>query len=171
MDDRTVIEYLVRKYGAELYRYCLYGVGGDRKMAEDVLGEVWLVVVRKAAKLRFGKDIKTYLLRVADNCIKRAKKADAEKRCHERSLEEWAERSGDKLAEYDEYFSDPRGDDELLEALATRFSEEDRSLFVMRFIEKKTYAEISEKTGTPISTVAFRISKMKEYAKTIINKL
>ena len=156
MIEREELERLVAANAVPLYRYCLYRLGGDVSLAEQTVSDVWLVLLKKQAALRGGRDMRAFLYRTADRCAKHNAEAARRRNMNIAPLEEWCAE-----AVSDEYFREERGDEELIRSLEEKIPPEYRELFRMRFIEKADLAAIVGATGLPYSTVRYRLEKIK----------
>jgi|GEM_PF-1803865 len=171
MSDNIELERLVEKYGRMLGKYCLKRLDYDEKLSKEVVSDVWYVIIRKKKEINFGGGIKKYLFKVADKCILRSRSEREKKRQRELPYGE-AYSAIDREKNYcDIYFGDERGDDELLLVAMEKLPEDQRELFRLRFIEKMTLQEISVKTGIPVSTVGFRLEKIKSQIRKIAKEL
>ena len=165
MIEKEELERLVAENAKPLFRYCYYKLGGDMDLTEQTVSDVWLVVVKKAPTLRGGKDMRAYLYRTADNCIKYNLKESRKQRSMRAPIEEWYAATETAQGKDDEYFRDGRDADEVAKDVMESLPEDLREIFMMRFIEKKKFAEIVEATGMPYSNVRYRIELIRRHVR------
>ncbi len=169
MIEREELERLIAENAKPLFRYCLYRLGGNEDLTEQTVSDVWLVLVKKSAVLRGGKDMRAFLYRTADRCIKHNIDKHKRRLDSTASFDEWKTSVSESTTE-DDYFKDDRSDDELLEETARKLPEEQRELFRMRFIEKMKLSEIVSSTGLPYSSVRYRIELLKREVVRIVRE-
>ncbi len=165
MDDMQEYEVVVKAYSKPLYRYCYHKLCGDRCLTEETLNDVFAVVYQKWDSLN-KTNIRAYLYRVADNCIKHNRSMHQKYYIHNRSLEEISSTdSGDTLYCTDEYFLRDIDEDKAIERIKVALPPEDFKLFSFRYIHKKTLMQIVTETGLPYSSVRLRLQRIEEAAK------
>jgi RNA polymerase sigma-70 factor (ECF subfamily) len=147
--DEAAFEELVGSYSSRL-RYFLRKMLGEADRAEDVLQEVWLLVLRGLPKLADPGAFPAWLYRIA----------------RDRTCRELRERRPLRPLEDTDLAEEP-GDDIRLEdaehihAALNELAPEHREVLVLRFLESMTYEEIARVTSCPVGTVRSRI----HYAK------
>ena len=171
MINKEELNKLVEDNIKDLYKYCLERSGGDEDIAEKAVSDVFLSLSEKRKKLRAGPRFKAYLYRTADNRLKRLFSERAETAKRELPLEALNYIDGEGNAAVDSYFKDERDDAELLSSAAKLLPEKLSTLFRLRFIEKKSYREISEETGIPASTVRLRVMKAAKLTEKNIERI
>ena len=169
MFDESEYERIVREYAKALYRYCLARTH-DKELAEETLNDVFEVLFVKWDSLNVGDNIRAYLYRVADNCIKH--NLQKKKRYYEKteSFVELVEKGilTDKYVE-DDYFGSPDMTESRITQIHEALDEESKLLFKYRYIEKLTLNEVSQKLGVPYSTLRYRLFKLEEQIKNIVS--
>lgn len=80
MFDIHEFEKIAVKYRKPLFKYCYYRLHNDTTLAEETVNDIFLVLYRKWDELDLNGNIRAYLYRVADNCIKH--KVRGEKTSH-----------------------------------------------------------------------------------------
>lgn len=164
---------IVKKYRKPLFIYCYYRLKQNKTLTEETVDDVLHILYKKWDTLDLDGNIRAYLYRVADNCIKRSLEKYNRYYKRNESLEEAFENGRlDNLYHYDDYFSDEEFTDKSrIEQIKKALPEEYREIFVYRFVEKKTLKDISALTGIPYSSLRLRIKKIELMAKDEIKKL
>ncbi len=173
MNDISEYMRIVEIYQESLYRYCFYKLSKNNTLADEAFDDVIHVLYQKWDTLDTGDNIKAYLYRVADFCIKNCRKKYYSYYEHNESLEENIERNMfDNIAIEDEYFvSDECSDEAYIKEITESLPEEYKEIFVYRFVEKKTINEISELVGIPYSSLRLRISKIEKIVRQKIKEI
>lgn len=65
--DRTVIDEIVRRYYDALFGYLLRLTGGRRALADDLLQETWIRMMRGIAQYQYPRPFKSWLYAIATN--------------------------------------------------------------------------------------------------------
>lgn len=167
MIDKTKIEALVKEVGPELYRYCLYKLWPDRDAASETMSDIWMVLCRKWDKLDQSRNIKAYLYAVADRCIMSTKRRLKKKRANEVPLDD----TSLAVDQTDDYFARAKSDEEILTDFEEELPEDQRDVYHMYFIEKKTIREIASAKGITYYRARDSIETIKETVKKIVNKV
>ena len=154
--DRSALVELIEQYQAPL-RYFVARLLEDPEMAEDILQDTWLSVMRKIHTLRQLETFSTWLYRVARNNVYK----QLRKKKHLYLLEE------DVAAPRDNEEPNFSPEDaakihECLEALRPEY----REVLMLRFLEQMSYEQISQVIGCKVGTVRSRI----HYAKRALNR-
>lgn len=163
---------LINKYRAELYRYCLALSNGDSVMADETFSDVLKVVYDKWDSLKKGERFRIYLYSTAKMCNKALRRK--KKLHHKRYLSLDSALAEGVLTEdeyYDKYFTDDTPVEVYIKKIESVLSEEDRVLFSLRYIEKRTLLEISELTAVPYSTLRYRYFKLEKQVREEIRKI
>lgn len=173
MVDNNEYMRIVKKNRKPLFKYCYYRLMNNVTLAEETLDDILHVLYKKWDTLDLNGNIRAYLYRVADNCIKHNLENYSRYYKHNASLEEALE--NDKLGDvyqYDDYFQDDfLTDEKYIEQIKQALPEKYREIFIYRFINKKTIIQISELTGIPYSSLRLRISKIESMVKNEIKKI
>ena len=125
---------------------------GDRALAEDLVGETFLRVLRSRRKFdRRRASVKTWIYTIALNCLRDdARRRGAEARALERAH---ALTGPDVGSGWDQIVSDR---DALARALAT-LSDEEREAVTLRYGADLTVPEIAKVLGEPLQRVEGRV--------------
>ena len=154
------IDAFLASYLEKLFRYCYVKLDFDRRMAEEAVNETCLEIIKKKKTLKKGH-LDAYMLRVADNVIKRLTSDKESRRLHEVSLESYMA-NGENLVVKDSYFEDVVEGKDIVEAIYRKLPDDCREIFLLRFRDGLKLEEISKRTGMPYSTVRLRIEKIKK---------
>ncbi len=165
MIEKEELERLIAVNAKPLYRYCYYRLCGDEQLTEQTVSDVWLVLVKKQGTLRGGKDMRAFLYRTADLCMKHNLEKQKKQNSVRAPIEEWYSSEERSVGKEDEYFKDNADYDGLIHEVERGLEGELLEIFTMRFVEKKKLSEIVEKTGIPYSNVRYRIELIKRHVR------
>ena len=162
--DASAFRQLLDRYGDRLFNFILRNVR-SREVAEELLQEVFLRVVRRAETFRRQSKFSTWLYTIARNlCIDTARKArhrrtlslDRPLGRHEREGATLLDQVSDGAPGPDRRTRDERFRRALQDALAA-LPDEQREVFVMREFEGLKFREIATVVGIPENTVKSRM--------------
>ena len=163
--DERAFARLVERHERAVYAFCLRMLG-EPAAAEDALQEVFLRVVKSAARYRPTARFTTFLFTIARNhCLDFQRKARHRKTTSlDRPLKD-SEGSGGTVVEHTADERSPAPDRGihsaqlrvLLEAALAELSEEQREVFLMRQYGGLPFKEIAEVVGVPENTVKSRM--------------
>ena len=172
MVDIEKFESLVRKYQKSLFQYCYYRLKENKPLTEETFNDILTVLFQKWDTLDLDSNIRAWLYRVADNCIKHNLEKYNSFYDHNDSLDSHIERSLVHEMVFDEYFSDPNIDEEeYIYIIRDKLPQEYQAIFTYRYIEKKTITETAELVGIPYSSLRLRLKKMDVIIRAEIKKL
>jgi len=146
--DRDAFEQLFGRYQPRL-RYFVQGLCGDQAGAEDVLQDVWVVVIRKISKLRRVESFPAWIYRIARN------KVYEKSRRQQQTVPLDEEQLPADMADDNHMFSAEQAA-EIHKALG-RIQAKHREVLILHFLEAMPYKEIAEVVGCRIGTVRSRI--------------
>jgi len=149
--DAKSFSELVDIYGNRLYGY-FYRLTGNRAVADDLLGELFVKLVERIRSYRGGA-FESWLFVVASNIFHDYLR---DKQRRQKMLD--ARRS--ELQEQRRQFKEPDG--ELVDKLARHLSRLDgdtRELIMLRFYSGLSFREIAEMRGEPIGTTLTRVHR------------
>jgi len=153
--DSSALVELIERYQAPL-RYFVTRLLEEPQMAEDVLQDTWLAVVRKIHTLRRFDTFSTWLYRVARNNVYK----QLRKRKHLCLPQE--DLAAPKANE--EPLFSPEDAARVHECLE-RLSPEYKEVLMLRFLEQMSYGQISQVIGCKVGTVRSRIHYAKRALK------
>ncbi len=155
-----------------MYRYCLPRLGNDYTLTEETVNDIMTVLFEKWDTIDLEENIRAYLYRVADNCIRYTLRKHNKYYHHNESYEEALENSRLDVGEQmDEYFCSEATDEEYMWRIRDALPEEYRELFVLRYVEKKTICDISRITGIPYSSLRLRLRKTEDCVRNEIKQI
>lgn len=130
--------------------------------ADDLLQQVFLQVFRTLSQFSGQSRFETWLYRVSVNESLQHLRKQRRRRCV--SLEsDFMDRQPDQERDFDHK--------ELMERALARLEPELRSLFLLREVEKQSYAEIAAALQIPEGTVASRLSRARQLLKQYLVEL
>lgn len=173
MVDNSEYMRIVKKYRKPLFKYCYYRLMENKTLTEETIDDIIHILYQKWDTLDLNGNIRAYLYRVADNCIKH--NLENYNRYYQRneSLEEAIDNNRfDYVEQYDDYFLDDETPEEVyIERIKQALPDEYKEIFIYRYIEKKTLMETSELTGIPYSSLRLRISKIEKLIRDEVKRL
>lgn len=174
MFDLHEFEKIADKYRKSLFKYCYYRLNNDTTLTEETLNDIFMVLYRKWDELDLNKNIRAYLYRVADNCIKHNMESNNKYYSNVIPMDEAVEKHGlDDVGYFDDYFQemDEHDTQEYICRIKALLPVEYQEIYDYRYIQKKTLTEISEIIGLPYSTLRLRLSKLEPLIRDEIKKI
>ena len=159
--DKNALKLIYEEYLPYLYTV-IFGVLGNREMAEDVSADCFIKLWQNADKYRPGNGHRAYLATMARNLAL----DELRKRKHEILQEEDDDTPGMDAA------SDADTETEAISGISVtaameKLDEKERRIIDMKVLSDMTFKEISEILGVPMGTVTWRyregIKKLKHY--------
>jgi RNA polymerase sigma factor (sigma-70 family) len=147
-NDEAAFEALVRRHGRMVLGVCRR-ILGNRHDAEDAFQAAFLVLVRKAAKIRPAGMVGNWLYGVAHRTALEARRSIAKRRQKEAQVAPRAATQEDTLAHLR-----PLLDQEL-----PRLPDKYRAVLVLCDLEGRTRKEAAQQLGQPEGTIASRLSR------------
>ncbi len=158
LGDRMAWESLVHRWHPRLWRF-IFGMLGDRPVAEDVLQNVWLRVVRSLVRLREPERLEAWMYQIARNVIADRFREQYRRPVHDEFVEEVCPDDG---------FSSIDLNDSLRSAL-TQLHPIDRETVVLYYLEEKTLDEVAGICGVPAGTVKSRLHRARRQLGEFMN--
>lgn len=164
---------IVNQYKKPLFKYCFYRLMNNTTLAQETLDDVFYVLYKKWDNLDLNGNIRAYLYRVADNCIKHNLTRFNRYYKNNESLEEAVENRKSDIAYYiDDYFNDSAFDETIyIEKIKQLLPEEYQKIFVYRYIEKRTLTETANLIGISYSSLRLRITKIDAMIRDVIKNI
>ena len=159
---------LVERYEKSLKRYILRISNISQTESEDVLQNIFLKAYLNLND--FDKDLKfsSWLYRIAHNeVISNFRKRSARRLDELASLEDWQEISDLKSIESEFDFKITK--DQLYRVL-NLMEDRYREILVLKFLEERSYQEISDILERPMGTIATLINRAKKQFRDMANK-
>lgn len=146
------------KYADMLYRLCLFRLHGDEMMATDLVQESFYRAGVELAKWKDIQNLKSFIFRIATNLI-----IDLSRKVKTESLDE---------KEEDEYIPEAtipsperqayaQIEIERMYGILDELPEQDRDLFLLRFVEDITPKELAEMLHVDINALTVRLHRLK----------
>jgi RNA polymerase sigma-70 factor (ECF subfamily) len=155
--DQTALALLVRRHHAPLLSYLYRVVGGDHPLAEDLVQETLLRVVRQRT-YQSGRPFRPWLYTIATNLARdHFKSAAVRQSLQQRDGEEALLHLRDPQVSPEERVLAAEKRDEVRTALA-QLREEYRVVILLRFYQGLSLLEIAETLRIPVGTVKSRLS-------------
>jgi RNA polymerase sigma-70 factor (ECF subfamily) len=145
--DRDAIAALYRAHVQAIYRYISYRVP-DSALADDLTAEVFLRMVESLPHYSVnGAPFEAWLYRIAA-----ARVADYYRRRNSRPLEALTDDEPDRADSPEGTIQGAEEKDELRAALR-KLTDEQQDILLLRFVERKSHAEVAAITGKSVSAV------------------
>jgi RNA polymerase sigma-70 factor, ECF subfamily len=145
--DETAITTLYQTYVEKIYRYIAYRVPTTND-AEDLTGEVFVKMVEGLPNYRFtGAPFESWLYRIAS-----ARVADWYRKAKRNEQVELTEQLSDSKPSPEESLLENVELDLLREAIKI-LNEEQKQVLLLRFVERKSHAEVSAIIGKSVSAI------------------
>ena len=163
--EGRAFELLYNRHERGIYHYALRSCG-QPEVANELMQEVFLRVVRYAAKYKPEAKFSTWLYTIARNlCIDRARKT---RRVSERSLQETLGSEGEGGTTRQDMLVDEAASSSLMSHERAQFMqalhqaldtlpEEQREVFLLKEVSGLKFREIAEVVGAPVPTVKSRM--------------
>lgn len=164
--NESAFDELVRRHERGVLNY-FYRMLQNRQIAEELTQEVFLALVKNAARYQPTAKFTTYMYTIASNMVS---KEWLRRKRRPRMLSlfaPWAGRDGDERFHPLEHVKDSRADtiaafrrEEVSEAILDALQnlpEHQREAFVLRRFQDMSYQEISEITRVPVGTAKSRV--------------
>lgn len=161
--DERGFDALVEGYSARLYGY-LYRLVGSRELADDLLQEVFVRVVRRVGDYHHDGRFEAWLFRIASNVardqVRRARRrgrvtfasgpvADEEAASSHEDREARSDARPERRMELAEQV-------DRLQGALTELSPAEREVIMLRHFSDLSFKEIAETMGTPVGTALAR---------------
>jgi RNA polymerase sigma-70 factor (ECF subfamily) len=165
--DSAAMDALLSAHQDRVYRTALGLLGGDAEAAFEVAQEVLVSVFRHLEQFRGESRFSTWLYRMTVNFSKNRSVATGRRNARFVSLDA-PPKGDDEEARPREHATErpsPREEaagGEMMTLLMARMEElpeEFRSVLVLRYVEDRSYEEISETLGVPLGTIKSRINR------------
>lgn len=155
----TLMNECYDKYRTRLFNYCLSRLNGSRELADDCVQETFIVFYDKLISGNRFDDPKTFLYRTANNFVNRQKQRIAKELKHQVPLE-----SAEEIGVTDEEFNaklDLIDYEKLAQILIDCLSEEEKELYILRYVKRISVEEISVKAGISRPAASMRLVRLK----------
>jgi RNA polymerase sigma-70 factor (ECF subfamily) len=155
------ITQLYDRFGEAMYRYLAVKLGSPDD-AEDVLQEVFYRLARHSFRLRFVRNLRAFVFRVARN--------EANRCLHRKIRNEQTAESTSAFAESFRrtYASPDEGSERVIAEALAQVPENQREVLILKILEGLTFREIAAANGESTNTVASRYRYGIEKLRTIL---
>ena len=143
------IESLFDQFGEAMYRYLTIKLGSARD-AEDVLQEVFFRLVKYSTRLRFVRNLRVFVFRVARN--------EAERFLRSKIQEEKLARQPELLTEVlrQSYLGPDESSERFISEALAKVPNDQREVIVLKIFEGMTFNEIADISAESSNTIASR---------------
>ena len=159
MVDNDEFDAIYVKYKGQIHRFCYLKLGSvsmGSELAEEAANDVFMALWEHWDELDRGEKLRAWLYKTAQNVVLNKLRTER-RRAPQDYIEDFAVQ--DKLegmSVSDEYFAADLDEKRFAEHMKTKLTDEEYSLFLERFVRKRTYDAISKQSGVPYSTVRLR---------------
>ncbi len=151
--DEGAFRALYERYRRQIFIYCLRLLRDDRDLAMDAMQDIFIRVHKKRDRYSSGTNFAGWIHTIARNiCLN-----------FHRDAPDYV--SFDEMTTLEPSYEETERDVGLRDQLTReidRLPEAYREVLILREYEERTYQEIVDITGLPMSTVKFRIFKARE---------
>jgi RNA polymerase sigma-70 factor, ECF subfamily len=154
--DTDALSTLVERHHSPLVGFLYRMTGGDRALAEDLVQEAFLRVLRAIARYEYTRPFKPWLYAIAANLSR-----DHFKRAETRRTEAVPDEAMGQVADED---ASPEGrviagdEAEHVAAAVAALPDHQRAAVILRYYQGLSLAEIADTLGVPVGTVKSRLS-------------
>lgn len=151
--DEGAFRTLYERYRRQIFIYCLRMLKDDRDMAMDAMQDIFIRVHSKRDRYADGTNFAGWIHTIARNICLNVHRDNPD------------HISFDEAVIPDDGYDGMEGDVGLRDQLAReidRLPDTYREVLILREYEERSYQEIADITGLPMSTVKFRIFKARE---------
>lgn len=161
VDDRAVFSCLIERYEAKLRRYLFRLMPGMGEDAEDVLQDVFLKVYVNARGFDPSLSFSSWIYRIAHNeAVGWLRKKKARPETVELGDDDF--QTFVASVEEDVYSRDQALTQDVVARTLGAMREKYRTVLVLKFLEQKSYEEISDILRVPMGTVATLVHRAKK---------
>ncbi len=169
MFDEEKFNAIVSEHSKALWLYCFNKLK-KKDLADETLNDILSVLWKKWDRIDTENNIRAYLYRVADVCIKH-NQSKAFKYYERNDSYEQTISNLEGYSYTDVYFNDKPGEESNnLLIIKRSLDSEYQEIFEYRYIQKKTIEEIVGIMNIPYSTLRYRLLKMEKRIREIIEK-
>jgi RNA polymerase sigma factor (sigma-70 family) len=126
---------LVRRHVDAIYSFAVRRVGGDAHLAEEVVQDVFITLARQAASVSRHPLLIGWLFRTTRNLAANAVRSDRRRRAHEMEIQCMEAENVDRDIEWSQLAP-------LLDGALEKLGERDRTVILLRFVQRQTFATI-----------------------------
>ena len=151
--DANSFEILFHKYYQELCNYSM-GILGDAEKAEDVVQDAFVYLWENRQKINITISLKSYLYQSVRNGALKIIRTQALEQHHMPRLTEFIE-----YLEKSEFSEDELIKLQKIEQAIDELPSQCKNVFLMSFMDQKSYKQISDELGVSLNTVKTHVSK------------
>ena len=151
--DANSFEILFHKYYQELCNYSM-GILGDAEKAEDVVQDAFVYLWGNRQKIDITISLKSYLYQSVRNGALKIIRTQALEQHHMPRLTEFIE-----YLEKSEFSEDELLKLQKIEQAIDELPSQCKNVFLMSFMDQKSYKQISDELGVSLNTVKTHVSK------------
>jgi RNA polymerase sigma factor (sigma-70 family) len=156
---------LVRRHIDGVYSSALRRVGGNCQLAEDVTQVVFTSLAQNALRLRGHPALAAWLYVTTRNHAANAVRGEIRRRNREREAHAMIEDSTDRTESADWSRVGP-----VLDSAIDQLGEEDRSAIVLRFVDKRTFADIGAALHVSEDAARMRVERALERLRGVLKR-
>lgn len=154
-----------KRYYSAIYRFCLSKLKNDRNSVEDIVQEAYLVLYNKYLDGVEVKFVQAFLLKTADNLIKK-RYAELAKIQNQVPIDEVVH-----IPSQNQDLDERLSFEEYSRQISDALNDTDAELFSMRYVEELKIDEIAERMNMSISAVTTRLSRIRNKLQKIFTDM
>ncbi|MEE1012676.1 MAG: sigma-70 family RNA polymerase sigma factor [Acutalibacteraceae bacterium] len=161
----ALLQECYNEYRIKLFNYCLSRLDGIREAADDCVQETFIVFYDKLLEGEQFGNPRAFLYRTADNFVKRQKQKAASELRREVPLE-----SVSDIGVNDEYIAklDEIDFEECAEKLINTLTDEEKTIYDLRYIRKLGVEDVAEKLGISRPAASMRLMRLRNKITTMV---
>lgn len=163
LTNKTVSD-CYEKYYQSICKYCRVRLGKFSQHAEDCVHDAFLVLCNKLSEGETVDQPRAFLYRTADNFVKRTVESCLKQQNQTVDIDEAAE----KIAAPPDSVPDDFDYDECARIIIEMLTAEEKQLYELKYMERKSLKEISEILSITPTATAKRTSRLRSRIKDLI---
>ncbi len=153
--EKSAINGLVERHNDALLGYLYRMTGGDRALAEDLLQETFLRVLRNIHQYQEGRPFKAWLYAIATNAARNHYTSAESRRTDSAASDDLPDVPDEHQADEDLIHAD---ETQAVIAALAKLPDHQREVIVLYYYQSLSAAEIADALAVPVGTVKSRLS-------------
>lgn len=162
-----LVEELFLEYSDSLFRYCYFKLGTDRELAKDIVEEAFYKLSIALLEWKKIDNHKSYLYKICSNMIidnsRKNKPISIYDEQIDQSIMSYEDNNKDKI--------DAKLEVEKIYRILSKMWEDDKNLFILRFVEEYSPKEIAKILNKPTNNITVKLHRIKSKIQNEFNIL
>lgn len=156
-----ILDECCREYKSYLFKYAYFRTENDKDAAEDCVQEALIVFYKRLLKGEEFEHPKAFLYRTVDNFVKEYLKEKS------KAIKQQVPLYSDEavqLSSYEQQLEnvDDKTEKEIINSLIESLSDNDKDIYISRYIDALSVKDIAEKYSISISAVTTRLLRLRQ---------